>query len=69
MGHLKIYEQGDVIFRQGEQSKSIFFILRGTVEVSVTKSDMGNLPVIIKILYDGQDFGEQVNLKESENLS
>lgn len=30
---------------------------------------MGNIPVIIKILYDGQDFGEQVNLKESENLS
>ena len=30
---------------------------------------MGNLPVIIKILYDGKDFGEQVNLKESESLS
>lgn len=47
----------------------MYFVLRGTVVVSVTKSDMGNLPVIIKILYDGQDFGEQVNLKESENLS
>jgi len=30
---------------------------------------MGNLPVIIKIQYDGQDFGEQVNLTESEHLS
>ena len=43
----------------------MYFVLRGTVVVSVTKSDMGNLPIIIKILYDGQDFGEQVNLKES----
>lgn len=58
-----------MIFRQGERSLNVYFILRGTVVVSVTKSDMGNLPVIIKILYDGQDFGEQVNLKESENLS
>ena len=36
--------------------------------MQVVKSDMGSLPVIIKILYDGQDFGEQVNLKESDDL-
>ena len=44
-------------------------MLRGTVAVEVEKSDMGGLPVVIKVLYDGQDFGEQVNLKESANLS
>ena len=36
--------------------------------VSVKQNEMGNLPVVIKILYDGQDFGEQVNLPESEQL-
>ena len=44
-------------------------VLRGTVAVEVEKSDMGGLPVIIKVLYDGQDFGEDVNLKESADLS
>ena len=43
--------------------------MRGSVEVSVVKNDLGNLPVIIKILYDGQDFGEYVNLKESEDVT
>ena len=68
-GQLRIYKKDEVIYRQGEPSEAVFFILRGTVSVEVVKNDMGNLPVIIKILYDGQDFGEQVNLKESANVS
>ena len=39
------------------------------MEVSVVKNDLGNLPVVIKILYDGQEFGEYVNLKESSDVS
>ena len=42
-----------MIFTQGEPSEAVFFILRGTVSVEVVKNDMGNFPVIIKILYDG----------------
>ena len=44
-------------------------MLRGTAALTVTKQDMGNIPVIIKLIYDGQDFGEQTHLKESEHLS
>ena len=39
------------------------------MEVSVVKNDLGNLPVVIKILYDDQEFGEYVNLKESRDVS
>ena len=69
LAELRLYKKNEIIFRQGEPSPNIFFVLRGTVVISVKNNDMGNLPVVIKILYDGQDFGEQVMLKESENLT
>ena len=55
---IKIYKQNELIFTQGDPSPQLYFMLRGTALVSVQKQDMGNIPVIIKILYDGQDFGE-----------
>jgi CRP-like cAMP-binding protein len=50
---LKIYEKGEMIYKQGVPSPFVYFVLRGSVEVSVVKNDLGNLPVVIKILYDG----------------
>ena len=60
--YLRIYKKGELIYNQGDPSPYVFFILRGSVEVSVVKNDLGNLPVVIKILYEGQEFGEYVNL-------
>ena len=68
-GKLRVYEKDEIIFRQGDPSPSFFFMLRGTVSYQVTKSDMGNVPCIIKIIYDGQDFGEQAFLKEFPNFA
>jgi len=69
LGTLRVVKRNEVIFMQGDPSPNIYFILRGTVKLSVKKSDMGNQPVIIKTIYDGQEFGEQVHLKESEHLT
>jgi len=53
LAELRLYKKNEIIFRQGEPSPNIFFVLRGTVVISVKNHDMGNIPVIIKILYDG----------------
>jgi signal-transduction protein with cAMP-binding, CBS, and nucleotidyltransferase domain len=69
LGKLRIYQKDEIIFRQGDPSPSTYFMLRGTAAFQVTKADMGSIPTIIKIIYDGHDFGEQAWLKESEHLS
>jgi hypothetical protein len=43
-------------------------MLRGSAEIKVVKHDMGFIPVIIKILYDGHQFGEPANLKANETI-
>ena len=53
LGKLRIYEKDEIIFRQGDPSPTFFFMLRGTVSYQVQKMDMGNIPCIIKIIYDG----------------
>ena len=56
---LKLYEPGELIFKQYEESPNINIILRGSVEASQTKTVYGN-KVTIKIpsFYDTQLFGE-----------
>lgn len=60
--HVRLFKQGEIIFKQDNPSPHFFFLVRGSVALTVEKPDMGNIPVVFKILYDGQDFGEQVNL-------
>jgi len=66
---IRVYKKDEVILRQGDQSPFLYFMLRGSAGLTVTKQDMGSIPVIIKVVYDGQDFGEQTHLKESDQLS
>ena len=68
---LNIYEQNETIFQQGEPSPCTFFLIRGTAKLTLTKKDMGGIPVVIKTIYDidGQDFGEQAHLKAGGDIT
>src|SRR5262249_33556745 len=49
------YEQGDVIFSQGDEGSSLFVIEEGAVEISYGE---GRARVILAALFTGQYFGE-----------
>ena len=49
------YEQGDVIFQQGDEGSSLFVIEDGAVEISYGE---GKARVILTSLFTGQYFGE-----------
>jgi CRP-like cAMP-binding protein len=53
MGTLKIYQRDEIIYNQGDPSPDVYFILRGSIALSVKKKDMGHQNVTIKIMYDG----------------
>lgn len=69
VGTLRIFKKNEIIYRQGDPSPNVFFILRGSVALTVNKKDLGSQTIVIKIMYDGQEFGEFVNLKESKDFS
>ena len=50
-----VFEQGDVIFSQGEQGSSLFVIEEGSVEISYGE---GHARVVLATLFAGQYFGE-----------
>ena len=50
-----VYEEGDVIFRQGEEGSSLFIIEEGAVEIGYGE---GKGRVILATLFNGQYFGE-----------
>jgi len=49
------YEQGEVIFQQGDEGSSLFVIEDGAVEISYGE---GKARVVLTTLYTGQYFGE-----------
>ncbi len=50
-----VYEEGDVIFRQGEEGSSLFIIEEGAVEIGYGE---GTGRVVLTTLFNGQYFGE-----------
>src|SRR5258708_36926605 len=49
------YNEGDVIFSQGDEGSSLFLIEDGSVEISYGE---GKSKVRLGALFNGQDFGE-----------
>src|SRR5215813_615711 len=49
------YQQGEVIFHQGDQGSSLFVIEEGAVEISYGE---GRARVVLASLFNGQYFGE-----------
>ena len=50
-----VYEEGDVIFRQGDEGSSLFIIEEGAVEIGYGE---GTGRVVLATLFNGQYFGE-----------
>ena len=50
---VKVFEQDQVIFRQGDGSPDFFFILRGTVSLSIERFESCEESFYFKTLYDG----------------
>lgn len=40
-GILKVFKKNEVIYRQGDPSPYVFFVLRGSIALSVNKKDLG----------------------------
>src|SRR5689334_16272023 len=50
-----IFEEGDVIFNQGDEGSSLFIIEEGAVEIAYGE---GKAKVVLSTLFSGQYFGE-----------
>ena len=50
-----VYEEGDIIFRQGDEGSSLFIIEEGSVEIGYGE---GKGRVVLATLFNGQYFGE-----------
>lgn len=55
---LKVYQTGDTIFSQGEDSPQFFVILRGSTKAILLKKEYGFIPFVVNTFYDGREFGE-----------
>lgn len=55
---LIVYDKGEIIFKQGDPSPDIFFMVRGTCAIKFQKPEWGSIEVCILTVYDGQIFGE-----------
>lgn len=58
------FASGEVLCRQGEDGKSMYFIVSGRVQISVEKSSEPK-PVVLNTLGPGQHFGEMSMLNRS----
>ena len=65
---IKVYEPGGTIIQQNEESPTINIILRGSVEVSVTKV-VWNHPITFTLstFFDGQLFGEMADFESCKD--
>ena len=54
---------------QGDDSPSVFVIIRGSVKAILTKKEYGFIPIIVNTFYDGRDFGEATLYQVSEHLT
>jgi CRP-like cAMP-binding protein len=63
LGHELVYQNGDVIVREGETSNDVYVVCQGMVEVLVTKGSIADVlgPPQMKSIVElgpGQSFGE-----------
>lgn len=70
----KIYQVGDVIFEENTESRELYIIAKGQVEIRVrpaliTGSDAGETPQTIALLREGQNFGEITLLDEGRRTA
>lgn len=65
----RFYKKDEYIFKQGDNSESIFIIIRGSASSTIMNEETGNLPVINKIFYDGDYLGELAHYETSESLT
>lgn len=65
----QVYEAGEQIFKQGDESNSVFVILRGSAKAIMIKTEFGNIPIIVSTFYDGREFGETTLYEVSEKLT
>jgi hypothetical protein len=63
------YEQGQVIFNQGDDSVCFYIILRGSTKAIVNKKEFGFVPFVMTTFYDGCDFGEAIHYEVSNDLT
>ncbi len=65
---LKVFEKGEIIFKQGDEGDAYYFILRGAVDVFIYSVDDkdGKLKLLqVNTVYPGNGFGELSLLYES----
>ena len=65
---LRVFDNGDRIFNQGDSSPNFFVNLRGSTKAILIKKDYGNIPIVVQTFYDGKEFGEVTQYQVSENL-
>lgn len=56
--HLKVYESGQVVIREGEQGDTFYLIRSGKVTVSTGNINASGDPVVLGSMSDGDFFGE-----------
>ena len=65
---VRIYEPGERIIQQNDESPNINIILRGSVEVSVTKVVWGHpITFTLSTFFDGQLFGEMADFESCKD--
>jgi CRP-like cAMP-binding protein len=55
---LECYENGTVIFKQGDTGDNMFVIVRGCVAIKKKSKDISEDEIYVNSLYDGAQFGE-----------
>ena len=63
-GTLKVFKPGDVVFTEGSQGQTSYYIQKGAVEVSRIA---GGKKTVIEKLSAGQSFGEYALLRENNS--
>lgn len=66
---LQIYETGDIIFRQGDDSAQFYVMLRGSAKAILIKKEYGFIPFVVNTFYDGKEFGEVTLYQVSDRLT
>ena len=58
MASFRNFQARTTIFNQGDEGDNMYVILKGSVAVEIKSPDIGNLPIIVALLKDGEHFGE-----------
>lgn len=57
-GELVDYDADTQIFEEGDPALHVYIIVRGSVSIRVMMPELGNDPIPVQSLYDGQVFGD-----------